>query len=70
MRRPEELALPEDVCSTVYATAGYERSVTNLRQVSLSSDNVFSDGVQSQLATVTGDVSSGYVATLTVAIAT
>ena len=78
-----QLALPEDVCAEVYATAGYEQSVQNLGQVSLESDNVFSDDQAAhQLATVTlaadaadsssttisGDAATGYVATLTVPV--
>ena len=64
-----QLALPEDVCVGVYATTGYEQSVSNLSRVSLSQDMVFSDdGGVSQLATMTGDVSSGYTAALTVGL--
>jgi hypothetical protein len=63
------LALPEETCSAVYATTGYEQSVSNLARVSLDRDMVFGDdGGVSQLATVTGDVSGGYTATLTVGI--
>ena len=66
-----QLALPEDVLDIVYATKGYEQSVSNLAAVSLANDNVFGDdaGVH-QLATVTGSVADGYVATLTVPIDT
>ena len=39
-----QIALPEDTCKAVYATAGYEQSVANLSQVTLASDNVFGDG--------------------------
>jgi protocatechuate 3,4-dioxygenase beta subunit len=63
-----QLALPEDVCSAVYATEGYEQSVQNLAQTSLEGDMVFSDGADAQLAAVEGDVDSGYTATLTVAV--
>lgn len=63
-----QLALPEDACDAVYATTGYTSSVPNLQQVSLSSDNVFSDGSESQLAAISGNVTAGYVATLTVGI--
>ncbi|NUP12446.1 MAG: intradiol ring-cleavage dioxygenase [Polyangiaceae bacterium] len=63
-----QLALPEDVCAEVYAVDGYEQSVDNLSQISLESDNVFSDGVSLQMATVSGDVESGYTATLIVAV--
>lgn len=66
-----QLALPQNACEAVYATAGYEASVSNLSQITLTSDNVFGDdGGAHQLATVTGDVESGYVATLTVPIDT
>jgi protocatechuate 3,4-dioxygenase beta subunit len=64
-----QLALPQDVCETVYATDGYSASVRNLAETSLDSDMVFSDGYDTQLATVTGDVSGGYTATLTVPVA-
>jgi protocatechuate 3,4-dioxygenase beta subunit len=64
-----QLALPQDVCDRVYATDGYSQSVRNLSEVTLETDNVFSDGVDSQLATVTGSVDAGLVATLTVPVA-
>lgn len=66
--RTSQLALPEDACAEVYATDGYDQSVSNLRQVSLDSDNVFSDGYSLQLATVTGSVSAGYSASLRVPV--
>ncbi|GAB2812070.1 hypothetical protein GCM10022221_06980 [Actinocorallia aurea] len=61
-----QLAFPEAVCDTVYATDGYSASIANLSQVSLDTDNVFSDGHDLQLATVTGSVSKGYKAALPV----
>ncbi len=63
-----QLALPKAQCEEVFATTGYEKSVTNLAQVSLSSDMVFSDGASSETPTLTGNVSDGYVATLTVGV--
>jgi len=64
-----QLALPQDTCDVVYATAGYEQSVRNLGQVSLERDNVFSDDQAAhQLATMTGSVADGYTAALAVAI--
>jgi protocatechuate 3,4-dioxygenase beta subunit len=63
-----QLALPKDVCDTVYATEGYERSVDNLGRLSLETDMVFRDGHDQQLATVRGSVREGYRATLTVAV--
>jgi protocatechuate 3,4-dioxygenase beta subunit len=66
-----QVALSQDVSEAVYAQSGYEASVGNLAQLSLRSDNVFGDdGGASQLATVTGDVSAGYTATLVVGIDT
>jgi protocatechuate 3,4-dioxygenase beta subunit len=66
--RTSQLALPQDVCDTVYATEGYEQSVTNLAQISLDSDNIFSDGYSLQMAKVTGSVDEGYVVTLNVPV--
>ncbi|MGP4084131.1 intradiol ring-cleavage dioxygenase [Streptomyces sp. KR55] len=63
-----QLALPKDVCDTVYATDGYSQSVQNLGQLSLETDNIFSDGHDQQLAAVTGSVEKGYTATLTVPV--
>ncbi|NYJ04147.1 intradiol ring-cleavage dioxygenase [Petropleomorpha daqingensis] len=66
-----QVALPQDVCSTVYATSGYEQSKTNLAKVSLTTDNVFGDdGGVTQIPTVTGDTSSGYTVALTAAVDT
>ncbi|MFD1930605.1 intradiol ring-cleavage dioxygenase [Nonomuraea mangrovi] len=66
--KTSQLAFPEDVCTTVYATSGYEQSVTNLTRSSLEDDNVFGDGYESQLATLSGDVSGGYTARLAVPV--
>jgi protocatechuate 3,4-dioxygenase beta subunit len=67
-----QIALPEDVCDTVYGTAtGYAQSVENLSQISLSSDNVFGeDEAELQLATVTGSLEAGYTVALTAGLAT
>jgi hypothetical protein len=42
--------------------------VTNLSQISLATDNVFSDGAALELATMSGSVDGGLIATLTVAV--
>jgi protocatechuate 3,4-dioxygenase beta subunit len=64
-----QIALPEDVCAEVYATTGYEQSVTNLSRSSLASDNVFGDdGGVEHLAAMSGDVDSGLTASLTVPV--
>ncbi len=63
-----QLALPKEACDAVYASGGYESSLTNLSRVTLASDNVFSDGSSLQLASTTGSPSSGYAATLSLAV--
>jgi protocatechuate 3,4-dioxygenase beta subunit len=55
-----QMALPEPTCQAVYATSGYEHSLSNMGRVSLETDNVFSDGYDLQMPTLTGDPSSGY----------
>ena len=63
-----QMALTEEASKAVYATAGYEQSVQNLSQVSLESDNVFSDGYDLQLPTLTGDPTKGYTLDFTCAV--
>lgn len=63
-----QIALPKSANDLVYAVAGYEASVRNAAQITLATDNVFSDGATLELATVTGDVTGGMTATLSVAI--
>jgi len=66
--RTSQLAIPQDICETVYATDGYEQSVQNLAGTSLDSDMVFSDGHASQLTRVTGSVDEGYALALNVGV--
>lgn len=62
-----QMAFPTDVCDTVYDNAsGYSASISNFAQISFASDNVFSDGHDTQMLSITGDVTNGYVATITV----
>lgn len=65
-----QLALPAAACQQVYGMAtGYGASVSNFTNVSLASDNVFgSDSAALQLATVSGNVTDGFVATLQVGV--
>jgi len=66
-----QIAMPEETCETVYALSDYDGSSNNLSQVSLDTDNVFSDDSGAlQLATVTGDATSGYQVSLTVRVDT
>jgi protocatechuate 3,4-dioxygenase beta subunit len=68
-----QMALPRDVCSTVYGSAsGYSASVGNLAQVTLANDNVFGDNSTAQMTQMTpalsGDVSAGYDGTILVGV--
>jgi protocatechuate 3,4-dioxygenase beta subunit len=68
--RTSQIALPQAACEAVYAdTAAYPSGAANLAGTSLTRDMVFGeDGGIHQLATVTGDVSSGFVANLTIGV--
>ena len=63
-----QLALPEDMCNTVFATTGYEQSVRNMTSTSLARDNVFSDGADQETPTASGDVERGVILRLTVPV--
>lgn len=66
-----QLALPASVCNQVYGVAtGYSSSVRNFSGISLASDNVFgNDSAAQQVASVSGSVTQGFVATLEVGVA-
>jgi protocatechuate 3,4-dioxygenase beta subunit len=67
--KTSQLAFPTAICQTVYNNAsGYSASVSNLASISFASDNVFSDGVDLQMVSITGDVTNGYQANITVSI--
>ena len=68
--RTSQIALPQAVCEQVYGdTTAYPQSAANLARVSLTKDMVFgNDGGIHQLATVTGDPSTGYVVNLTIGV--
>jgi len=66
-----QVALTQSASETVYALDGYPGSSSNLSRLSLATDMVFrDDGGASQLATITGDVESGYQVDLTVRVDT
>lgn len=66
--KTSQLALPQADCEEVYASSDYGNSASNLSGMSLSTDNVFSDGWDLQLATVSGSVDSGLTVSLTVKV--
>jgi protocatechuate 3,4-dioxygenase beta subunit len=61
-----QMAFPEDVSRTVYASGVYASKGQNA--TTNAGDNVFSDGTTGELATLSGNTSSGYTATLQVGI--
>ena len=67
------MALPRDICSTVYSGAtGYSASVNNLVGVTTSNDNVFGDNSAAQVAAMTpslvGSIAEGYTGNLTIGV--
>jgi protocatechuate 3,4-dioxygenase beta subunit len=65
--KTSQIAFPEEITSAVYATGVYASKGQNPTRN--TTDGIFSDGVTSQLATLTGNPSSGYSATFQVGIA-
>jgi len=61
-----QMAFPEDVTAAVYAQGVYASRGQN--PTTNSRDNVFSDGVSNELATMTGNVTSGYTASLQIGV--
>lgn len=68
--KTSQLALPDTICRTVYESdSNYSASIRNFNSITLASDNVFGeDSGALQMATVTGNMTEGYVATLTVGV--
>lgn len=64
-----QMAFPAEITTAVYNSSLYSSKGQNTSVKTFSADNVFSDGVEYQLATVTGNVTDGYVAELDVGIA-
>lgn len=62
-----QIAFPTDVCNTVYTTAT-QHYTKGTQDTSNSSDNVFSDSLANQLATVEGSVADGFVLTDTIVV--
>ena len=62
-----QVAFPEDVTRLVYASGVYASKGQNT--TSNATDNVFSDGASTEMATLTGNTGAGYTATLTIGIA-
>lgn len=65
-----QIALPEDAADAVYARSDYPGSAENLAQLTLETDGIFADGVDQQLAELSGDVDAGYAFSIDVPIDT
>jgi protocatechuate 3,4-dioxygenase beta subunit len=63
-----QLAMPDAANKAVFAVKGYEASVGNYANITLATDNVFSDGADRETPTMTGDASKGFAATLLVPV--
>lgn len=63
-----QFAFPAEVTTAVYNSSLYAAKGQNSSVTSFSQDNVFNDSTEYQLATVTGDVNTGYIAELVVNI--
>jgi len=61
-----QIAFPEDVSSAVYQTGVYAAHGQNA--TSNSRDNVFADGVDHELASLSGGAAGGYTGTLTIGV--
>lgn len=62
-----QIAFPKDICDTVYTTATsfYKKGKQDTTN---ETDNVFSDGFTTELATVSGSVASGYALSHTIVV--
>lgn len=65
--KTSQIAFDESITSAVYDTADY--STHGQSPMTNAEDMVFSDGDEYELASLTGDTKSGYVATLAVGVA-
>ncbi len=68
-RVTSQLAFPAAVTAEVYNSTLYAGKGQNTSVTSFAADNVFNDGVDYQLVTMTGSVDAGYQAELSVGIA-
>ncbi|WP_336604085.1 intradiol ring-cleavage dioxygenase [Rothia nasimurium] len=55
-----QIAIPQEVCDVVYALDEYSGPAQNLSELTLATDNNFSDGWDMQLLTLEGSVDAGY----------
>ena len=66
--KTSQFTFPMASLNDAYTASGYASSVSNLARISYATDNVFSDGATLQTASMTGNATQGYVATLVVGV--
>lgn len=64
-----QMAFPAEITTAVYNSDLYKSKGQNTSVRTFAADNVFSDGVEYQLASITGNVNDGFIAELEVGIA-
>jgi protocatechuate 3,4-dioxygenase beta subunit len=62
-----QIAFPVDICTTVYSQGVYASH--GQPDVLIANDSVFGDGVTTEMSTITGSTSAGYVLTHTIVVA-
>lgn len=68
-RLTSQIALPEEACKQVYSSDPvYSASVGNLQRTSLTSDGIFGDGWDAEMATVSGSAAKK-IASITIGVA-
>lgn len=63
-----QVGFPQEITQAVYASSLYAAHGQNTSVTSFGQDNVFSDGTTYQIASISGSVAAGYMASLTVGI--
>jgi protocatechuate 3,4-dioxygenase beta subunit len=61
-----QMAMDDDLADALFAESSYTEALAN--DTDNGEDNVFADGVEHQLLSVTGDVASGLTATFTAVV--
>jgi hypothetical protein len=63
-----QIAFPTDICDTVYTTVS-PYSTKGKQDTANTADSVFSDSLATELASVTGNTTDGYVLTMSINVA-
>jgi protocatechuate 3,4-dioxygenase beta subunit len=63
-----QMAFPTDICDTVYTTVS-PYSARGKQDTANTADMVFSDSLATELSSVTGDTTNGYVLTMSINVA-